>query len=161
MTTSTPPTPWPVLPPPISTRYEPQAAELGLVAEAGKVSWCRTRAAEILGEWKVERPVINDAVLILSELVSNSVVHGDGTETIYVRLELDRWQGTLVGTVTDSGRGWPAPRESGEMDEGGRGLMLVDMLSTKWGVTREADGQHKTAWFCLRAAPSACPNALA
>ncbi|MGW2110564.1 ATP-binding protein, partial [Streptomyces sp. NPDC001948] len=39
-----------------------------------------------------------------------------------------------------------------ELDEGGRGLVLVDAVTDKWGVEPRPDGRGKTVWFeCLAA----------
>jgi anti-sigma regulatory factor (Ser/Thr protein kinase) len=79
-------------------------------------------------------PATAEAVrLAVSELVSNAVMHGTGT--IAVGLGLDA-EGVHV-TVSDRGVGFTP---SGEPvmpppdSPGGRGLALVAMLSTRWGV---------------------------
>lgn len=82
--------------------------------------------------------------------MSNAVQHG--RSPIDVRPTLDRWDGTLVGEVTDTGDGWPTPRDAGrlaDMVEGGRGLLLVELMCTRWGVTRRAEGPGKIVWFCV------------
>lgn len=97
---------------------------------------------------------MSDVILMLSELVSNALVHGKGAVT--VRLTLDRRCGTLTGGVTDAGPEWPRERvaDAGEalatdpFAEHGRGLYLVGLLSARWGVAAEPDGVHKTVWFC-------------
>jgi anti-sigma regulatory factor (Ser/Thr protein kinase) len=125
------------------------SATLSLAADPAQVSWCRSAAGALMDAWGVETRASEAAVLALSELVSNAVLYG--AAPIGVRLELDRWGGTLVGEVTDGGDGWPCPRDAGrlgELVEGGRGLLLVELLCTRWGVTRCAGG-GKSVWFCV------------
>lgn len=78
------------------------------------------------------------AVLLVSELVSNSVAHGVGT--VVLRLELE---GDLLRVeVGDQGHGKPAIRQEAGAD-GGWGLRLVDALARRWGVQ---DGDA-LVWF--------------
>ena len=89
----------------------------------------------------------DDAVLATSELVTNAIVHGEGVVTVHV------WHGSTVVRVevTDQGEATPVPRY-GHHDaaDSGRGLMIVDMLATRWGVLPSAGGPGKTVWFELR-----------
>ena len=89
------------------------------------------------------------ARLLLSEVVSNSVRHGEG-ET--VRVLLDAVQGgELRCEVMDEGHGFvPKARDKPSMVEGGWGLHLVETLSRRWGV-REGSTH---VWFELAAAGS-------
>ena len=82
------------------------------------------------------------AELIVTELVSNAVIHGPGGP---VELALD-WGGNAVrGQVADPGpgirRGQLVPRRP--IDEGGRGLFLVDALSDGWGLSDDSS----RVWF--------------
>ncbi len=54
----------------------------------------------------------------------------------------------LRGEVTDHGRAWPRPMTPGDDDEGGRGLAIVAVLATRWGVDPAERG--KTTWFCCQ-----------
>lgn len=71
--------------------------------------------------------------LVVSELVTNAVLHGDGP----VALRLKAAGDTVKGEVVDSGPGFdPVPRPASAPDdaEGGRGLFLVDRLCRRWEV---------------------------
>jgi len=84
-----------------------------------------------------------DASLLVSELVTNSVLHGAG-EAVRVRLETDDLGG-LRCEVLDDGAGFLPTPPAVRRDAGGWGLQLVDRLADRWGV---ADGSTHV-WFEL------------
>lgn len=90
-------------------------------------------------------PDCDTAVLLTSELVTNSIVHGSGAITVVVAEIPD---GIRVEVRDAGGRSAPRMRISADTAEGGRGLFLVDHLSTKWDHLRDATGL--TSWFELR-----------
>ena len=88
-----------------------------------------------------------DVVLLLvSELMSNAVLHGTGS--VGLHLGWDR-AGVRVG-VTDQSSEVPVVPSLDLEALGGRGLLLVDELSSDWGVLTGEAGQGKTVWFTLR-----------
>ncbi|KRV48093.1 hypothetical protein AQ490_26500 [Wenjunlia vitaminophila] len=107
--------------------------------------------------------VIDDAVLIISELVSNSCRHarpldvpapdGDGGEPgRHVPGIVVRWfvaeDGLLALEVTDGGGPTrPRPSRPSVTAHGGRGLSIVDQLALRWGV-RDHPGEV-TVWALL------------
>lgn len=100
--------------------------------------------------------LLDDAELLVSELVSNAVRHGGSL----VRLRVG-WDGeTLTVSVYDDGRGTPAMGTArvGPETPSGRGLQMVDRLSDGWGVDPGGIGgagdmtAGKTVWFKLTAA---------
>ena len=87
---------------------------------------------------------VDDAELLASELVTNAVVHGEGSVTVTV------WPGAhgLRVEVSDHGRGTPRLQiEKSREAEGGRGLGIVDELATRWGVAPRTTGSGTTVWF--------------
>jgi anti-sigma regulatory factor (Ser/Thr protein kinase) len=86
--------------------------------------------------------MIPTASLLVSELITNAVVHAGGT--IMMRATFD--QHTLRVEVDDGSAVLPQPREPGL---NGRGLHIVTALSTKWGISR-AGPRGKSTWFELR-----------
>ena len=90
--------------------------------------------------------VVEDAVLLVSEVVTNSVVYGG--PPIVVAVDCDTSSGLQV-RVRDGSRVMPRPRDAEVWEEGGRGLSLVEMLSDDWGVETEP-GDGKQVWFVLR-----------
>ncbi|MFC9916307.1 ATP-binding protein [Streptomyces sp. NPDC127197] len=90
--------------------------------------------------------LVDDATLIVSELVTNAIVHSGTTSvTLTVRL-LD---GVLRISVTDGVPGTPAPSQPDADAEGGRGLQLIEYLVSehdgRWGVAE----QGATVWCTL------------
>ena len=88
--------------------------------------------------------VLDDAVLMVSELVTNSVLHGGPPVVVAV----DCTEDSLQVRVRDGSSELPAPRDAEQTDESGRGLALVAKMSDAWGVDPVEDG--KNVWFVLR-----------
>jgi anti-sigma regulatory factor (Ser/Thr protein kinase) len=108
----------------------------------------RVLTRETLHRWGVTDPAdTDDVVLIVDELVTNAVMHGDGPVRLLLRLDGCR----LVGEVGDESAGVPRVCESGMDAETGRGLWLVAALAAEFGVRPEAKG--KTLWFTRPLAP--------
>ena len=84
--------------------------------------------------------------LVISELVTNALRHGDHSERI--DLAVTPKPEFLCVQVTDDGPGLvPRPRALETDEEGGFGLFFVEQLTRRWGVTRE---NHRTrVWFEL------------
>ncbi|MDJ0342702.1 ATP-binding protein [Streptomyces sp. H10-C2] len=97
------------------------------------------------------RRVVDDAVLLVSELASNAILHtrsGDpgGGFTVELAFPADM----LRIAVHDQGSR-EFPRVLHGTGEGGRGLGLVDVLATDWGITGTPAG--RTVWFELTLRP--------
>ncbi|MFD9356426.1 ATP-binding protein [Streptomyces sp. NPDC060031] len=86
-----------------------------------------------MGVWGL-RDLADDTALLLSELVSNAVVHGAG-EAVRVRLFLTEEYVCLE--VRGGGSGVPRVQAADHLDENGRGLFLVDAMADAWGVTEK------------------------
>ena len=83
------------------------------------------------------------AQVMTSELVTNALDHGRGL----ILLTITRIPGRLHVAVTDEGR--EMPRRVIPHGTRGRGLVLVEELSSAWGVDALPTG-GKTVWFNLR-----------
>jgi anti-sigma regulatory factor (Ser/Thr protein kinase) len=84
-----------------------------------------------------------DALLVVSELVTNAVVHA-GTD-ITVRVNTDA-QPTRI-EVADGSTEVPGLRLPGAGAKTGRGLLLVEHFTEEWGV--ETTGSGKVVWFTV------------
>ena len=85
--------------------------------------------------------------LLTSELVANALFHGPHAGDITVRTE--HTDGLFEVTVSDQGAGMPVLKHPEPTAEGGRGVMLVDMLAESWGVRPLSEG-GKAVWFRVR-----------
>ena len=88
-----------------------------------------------------EASAVEDAVLMMSELVTNAVRHTRAVLFVLVTIE----NHTLHVDVTDDNPTLPTPPDPEHADTNGRGLRIVDALATRWGVTPTTQG--KTVWF--------------
>jgi anti-sigma regulatory factor (Ser/Thr protein kinase) len=83
----------------------------------------------------------SDAALIVSELVTNSVLHASVGPDEALTVELTTLEDRLRITVIDSGsRLEPRLAPPNAESPGGFGLLVVDELCTTWGVVRDAIG---------------------
>ena len=82
---------------------------------------------------RVDADVVGDTMLLVSELVSNSVKYGEGDETL-LRV---RTRGTrhILVEVLNQGDGFaPRVKRPARLQAGGFGLHLVDEIASAWGV---------------------------
>jgi anti-sigma regulatory factor (Ser/Thr protein kinase) len=117
------------------------ARAVELLGRPASVRKARGFAADVLADDGVEASVIEVAVLLVSELVTNAVVHARGpicltvhTDAHWVRIE-----------VEDAGHRRPVLRAATLDAVDGRGLLVVDKLATDWGTEQRAT--HKVVWF--------------
>nr|WP_240929860.1 ATP-binding protein [Streptomyces coryli] len=94
-----------------------------------------------------DEPCAEVLILIISELVTNAVVHTGCSAELRLHLpELPGRQGTGAGTVrvevVDTSARAPQPRHAAGMETHGRGLDLVDGLADRWGWQREGAGKR-------------------
>jgi anti-sigma regulatory factor (Ser/Thr protein kinase) len=95
----------------------------------------------------------DDVELVVSELVTNAVVHGTGPITLRVRV-IDRF--VSVG-VQDCGSGVPRLPGADPSSEGGRGMAVVAGIVSDWGVRVDGD-TGKEVWAILAVARVAQPS---
>ncbi|WP_095935036.1 ATP-binding protein [Streptomyces sp. Tue6028] len=135
----------------VQLEIRPDPAEVGRARR-----WARSRlAGSGIG---ADEPLAETLILLVSELVTNAVVHTgcpavlrlslpDGCEAATVRLE-----------VADTSARPPIPRHAEGDETNGRGLELVDGLADRWGWN--AEGAGKRIWCEVdRCAPGASTGA--
>jgi anti-sigma regulatory factor (Ser/Thr protein kinase) len=86
-----------------------------------------------------------DAILLVSELVTNAVRHALGTGLPEVELRIRNEPGRVRVMVSDPGDGFvPAPRLPTASEGSGWGLYLVDRIADRWGVLTK---DRTEVWF--------------
>ena len=122
-----------------------QQATLELVAALRAPRAARAFVAETLTAWDVQAEKVEAAQLVVSELVTNAVLHAGDSATISLDLRLI--DGAVRVLVSDAGLGEPEHRPHPDPRTGqtGRGVWLVDAFAARWGTeTHGRDG--KTVW---------------
>lgn len=135
----------------------PASSSMAVPHGPAGVGNARHRMRDQLRRGGVSESVIDDAVLILSELLSNACKHGrplgdalagDGDVRAAWRVDPG---GRLVVEVTDGGGPTrPAPATPSVTAHGGRGLNIISALADDWGVRDDALGEV-TVWVVVHA----------
>ncbi|MFJ9341480.1 SpoIIE family protein phosphatase [Streptomyces sp. NPDC101733] len=115
-------------------------------AEPGRISGVRRQIRELLHDW-ADPEQVDSAVLMVSEMVTNVLVHTDGDAALLAEAAGERGARRLRVEVADSSDELPHKRQPGEMASSGRGVLLMEMLADTWGV--DPRGQGKSTWFEL------------
>jgi len=93
--------------------------------------------------------LVSDVELVVSELVTNAVLHGTG------RIILRLWviDGLVSVVVHDDGQDWPRVDDVQVTSEGGRGMAVVAERVSEWGVRSDGTG-GKEVWALLCTEPA-------
>ena len=122
------------------SRADDELVEMAIEPGPGAPRVARRAIAGALAD-RVAQPVLANAQLITSELVTNSVRHSrtSGADDVVLRLRI--WQDGCRLEVEDAGHeGVIAPQPPDLDHPGGMGLNLVQTLSERWGLVRAAHG---------------------
>jgi anti-sigma regulatory factor (Ser/Thr protein kinase) len=113
-----------------------RSLELELPRDVQAPSVARAAVSGLCHDLDLSRSQCQTLVLLVSEIVSNAVLHSQGPPDAPIHLAA-----ATVGknaarvAVTDSGHGFtPTPREESTPAGGGYGLYLVDKAASRWGV---------------------------
>ncbi|MBT2509780.1 ATP-binding protein [Streptomyces sp. ISL-98] len=136
----------------VVAREVPTSSSMAVPHGPAGVGEARHRMRDELRVNGVSESVIDDAVLILSELLSNACRHGRplgqaevGDGDIRAAWRVDR-AGRLTVEVTDGGGPTrPVPATPSVTARGGRGLNIISALAQDWGVRDSASGEV-TVW---------------
>ena len=102
----------------------------------------RAQLRKALAGWGMAG-IEESAVLVVSELVTNAVVHARVPTGREIQTRFVRQDGAVRIEVHDASGVWPVPRVPDE--SGGYGLLLVEALASRWGVV-EREGVGKAVW---------------
>jgi anti-sigma regulatory factor (Ser/Thr protein kinase) len=100
----------------------------------------RRRARAVLEDAHLDDDVVDDVLLVVSELVTNAIRYGRAPVQFAMRLT-DRY---VVVEVADAEAGRPRLREFDPAGATGRGLHMVESLGARWGV--RPTGLGKSVW---------------
>jgi anti-sigma regulatory factor (Ser/Thr protein kinase) len=127
-----------------------QQATLQFVPALRAPRAARAFVAETLTAWDLHAEEVEAAQLVVSELVTNAVLHSPESATISLDLRLT--DGAVRVLVTDGGLAEPKRRAPPDPStaESGRGVRLVEAFTEQWG-TETHGGDGKTVWCELRA----------
>ncbi|WP_298461990.1 ATP-binding protein [uncultured Cellulomonas sp.] len=100
----------------------------------------------VRGAGELDRSAGELLELLTGELLANAVIHGPAAGSIVVTVSRDG--GRVRVAVRDQSPDLPRLTEASPTALGGRGVALVDALSSGWGVEEHA-GSGKTVWFTL------------
>jgi PAS domain S-box-containing protein len=124
---------------------------LSVTGELADVKHVRHQVREALRTWGAPESLVDDVVLLVSELVTNAVLYGEPPVELRVRLGRDH----LVLEVEDHASYLPRRMRPTTDDEHGRGLQLTALLATRWGTRPTRDG--KVVWCVFSARVGAQP----
>ncbi|WP_316739281.1 SpoIIE family protein phosphatase [Streptomyces sp. MK7] len=119
-------------------------------AEPERISVARQQLRELLHDWSSSEQV-DSAVLLLSEMLTNVLVHTDTDALLLAEVSGEKRERRMRVEVTDAGEELPHKRRPGELASSGRGLLLIELLADAWGV--EPRGVGKSIWFELYEPP--------
>jgi anti-sigma regulatory factor (Ser/Thr protein kinase) len=137
-------------------RQEPRPDPLGIVRWDLPMSAQAPREARAFIREQLRRDLdaacLHIAELLVSELTTNAVLHGDAP----IAVECALGEGNAYVAVTDASARMPELPASGGASDTGRGLTLVDALAQQWGAERRNGG--KAVWFQIAARDAAATN---
>lgn len=130
---------------PVAVAAAPLRVETTLPCDQSAPGSARRLVLEGCRSAGLRADALDSAELLVSEVVTNAVIHGRSD----VRLRLRISSTTVRVEVGDDNSRRPVlqPREDDALD--GRGLTIVAMVASAWGVVD--DGFGKTVWFEIAA----------
>ncbi|MFF7357144.1 ATP-binding protein [Streptomyces filipinensis] len=109
---------------------------------AGAVSAVRRRVAAVLADWRVSADLVEDSLLVVSELVTNAIIHACPPAVLRLSWLPRDGARTLCVEITDAGPALPMGRSVAgvDPDEHGRGETIVHALATRHGIRVHTGG---------------------
>lgn len=117
-----------------------EQAGLHLGADPRSARHARRFVDETLRRWDCAG-ALDTVTLLVSELVTNAVIHAGSGVELSVRLLHD----VVRVEVVDSDPTIPSPKQSGDDETSGRGLAIMDSMAAAWGIDPLPSG--KRVWF--------------
>lgn len=111
-----------------------------------EVAAARRFVARFLSDAALGQAAIRNAQLAVSELATNALLHAGSPFTVEVVLD-----GDIRIAVKDDSPLVPRPRDAADLEAGGRGMRILEMVGVSWGVSPEGVG--KWVWVELERDP--------
>jgi anti-sigma regulatory factor (Ser/Thr protein kinase) len=125
-------------------RADAATVEITLRRDVEAPGLARNAVSGMLADVMLSRSAANTLILLVSEVVSNAVLHSTGPDDAPIGLVAEIADDVVRVTVTDAGDGFvPAERDPARID-GGYGLYLVAKAASSWGVDA---GPPTRVWF--------------
>jgi len=150
---------WAQLPgPDDSTNEDVDVGTLWVRPEPASAGMVRRTVSSELTHAGLPADIVYDALLVATELVTNSIRHATALKSGYlgVQWELDP-SGITVSVSDGGGTQRPAVRDAVPGATTGRGLAIIEAVSDDWGVSQDPDGI--TVWAHLPAPLAPSPSA--
>jgi anti-sigma regulatory factor (Ser/Thr protein kinase) len=119
---------------------------LTLLAEPSSVVLARELVRYALTNWGYRGDLVHDAMLVMSEIVTNAVAAAKGTR---LRLRCALKDQAPLLECWDSCPALPIACDSSATDENGRGLAIIAAYSKEVGVRPSATGEGKIVWALM------------
>jgi anti-sigma regulatory factor (Ser/Thr protein kinase) len=126
----------------VGVAVDDETFELSFDPVLGAASEARRATRRWMAGATTSGAFLDDLQLVISELVTNAVIHARTPLRLVVHFDGHR----VMTEVFDADSRLPTPGESAD-EVGGRGLILVDRLSDRWGFESLSDG--KRVWAVL------------
>ncbi|MFC1413953.1 SpoIIE family protein phosphatase [Streptacidiphilus sp. N1-12] len=133
----------------VGPRPEPPGRRLVLTVaqdQPERIAGARQELRSIMHDWAAPDQV-DAAVLLASELLANVLVHTETEAVLVAGMSGPPGARRLRIEVADRSDELAHRRSPGEMASSGRGLILLDLLSDRWGM--QPRGEGKAVWFDL------------
>jgi signal transduction histidine kinase/DNA-binding response OmpR family regulator len=127
----------------VADQEDGPTATLAIEDDVRAVHQARAFTRATLEQWALPESLARDAILLVSEMVTNAIVHGRAP----IGLRLRRAREHLLLEVSDTATAVPRKLRPTSDDVHGRGLQLVAMMADEWGTRPIRDG--KSVWCAL------------
>ncbi|XUL94203.1 ATP-binding protein [Streptomyces galilaeus] len=127
-----------------------RAIAIPLESDAHAASKARRTTRDTLISWSLG-DLADDMVLVVSELVTNAVQHGEGP----IVMILQQHDDTVLAEIADASPSLPVPHVRSAEGESGRGLSLVEAFSDDWGCRTRRSRRGKWVWCSRSLSPAA------
>jgi anti-anti-sigma factor len=133
----------------VPSEWEPlERRELSLARRPNSPARAREQVRGLAAK-RLEETALQAAILLTSELVTNAVIHPDPRAGDLIGVEITLFETRIRVEVSDSGAGFDPAGRRPPHETGGRGLLLVEAMATRWGTRRGDPDARFTVWFDL------------